>query len=82
MTSISAIGSAATVTYAINRTSIRTGDSTPAPTVDPAARVDILTRQLDSSLNNKLARIRDQISSNSEVSGGPQAPSRRLDIRA
>jgi hypothetical protein len=82
MSSIRAVGSPATVTYAINRTTVRAADSTPTPTVDPAARVDILTRQLDSSLNDKLTRIRNQISSNTNGSGGAQATPRRLDIRA
>ena len=82
MTSIGAVGSAAVAVYPVNRVTARASDSAPTPTIDPAERVNQLTRQLDASLTGKLTRIREQISTTTSGAGSAEATPRRLDLRA
>jgi hypothetical protein len=82
MTSIRAIGSGATSAYQPVRIAARAPDSTPTPAINPADRVDKLTRQLDSSLTDKIARIRERIASPSSTAPGTAPAPRRLDVRA
>ena len=49
---------------------------------DPAQRAEVLTRQLDATLTDRLARIRQQVSETGNTASGGQAAPLRLDIRA
>lgn len=82
MTSIGAIGRSVTPVYPQNRVVPRASDSTPTPAASPIDRVDKLTRQLDASLSNRLARIRSSISTDGSASTSSAPTSRRLDIGA
>ena len=82
MTSIRAIGTAAPVSYQPSRFPARALDSTPTPATNPIERVDKLTRQLDESLTNQLARIRARISTEAVDPNEALPVCRRLDIIA
>ena len=83
MSSIRAIGSPAGIAaYQPGRIPTRDTGSTPTPSVNPVDRVDKLTRQLDTHLTDKLARIRSQISTSESVPVSSAQGARRLDLSA
>ena len=82
MTSIRAIGPAAAPAYRADRIAARPPDSTPTPAINPAERVDKLTRQLDASLTMRLATIRERIGSQDAAQNPGKPEPRRLDLSA
>jgi len=82
MTSIGAIGLRIVPRTEPVRSIERESNSAVTPTPQPIDRVDKLTRQLDASLTNRLAAIRERISANPGARVEASPISRRLDISA